>query len=393
MNETTLRFTALDTLFFKEARPFEAIGGSELASIFPPPPRTVAGAIRTAIGDSLQADWEAFRTDANYTVAGVRLRNLIGCNDDMGRLAIKGIWLSSNNERLYPAPLYLLRKDVEFSRLLIGKAEQTRLGLVRLPSIHADDRGFKPLDKAWITRAGLEKVLLGGLPDHDDIRFATDLYFEEPRLGIARDNSLRTVEKGLLYQSRHIRPKKTAGLCIEAEISGLDGLSMPRRLVRLGAEGRLAGMEEMGEPSPFPSPPTVRDDTIGLILTLLSPARFKGNTWIPEGFEEKEMNRIKIWAGKLSGVQLTIRSMVIGKALREGGWDLAAQKPRPVQSLIPPGSAWYCTVDDGDLAGAIDTLHKQDQQIGEDKELGRGRIACGLWNRNKLDINEQGELP
>lgn len=61
MTVTTLRFTALDTLFFRESRPYETIGGSELGSVFPPPPRTVAGAIRTAIGESLDADWKAFK--------------------------------------------------------------------------------------------------------------------------------------------------------------------------------------------------------------------------------------------------------------------------------------------------------------------------------------------
>ena len=56
----TLRLTAFDTLFFRESRPFDAIGGSELASVFPPPPRTVLGAVRSAIGDALGADWKQF---------------------------------------------------------------------------------------------------------------------------------------------------------------------------------------------------------------------------------------------------------------------------------------------------------------------------------------------
>ena len=250
MSATTLQFTALDTLFFRESRPFEAIGGSELVSLFPPPPRTVAGAIRTAIGDSLGADWHAFHKGHDgYTVGGFKLRDLIGYNDDLGRLRIEGVWLSSNGERLYPAPLYLLQKDAELDRLLIGDPEQTRLGRVRLPKLPEGGAEFKPLEKIWLTQAGLEKTLAGGVPGLDDIRGKDDLYTEEPRLGIARNNRSRTVKKGLLYQSRHVRPQKRAKLSIEADIIGLEGLPINKRVVRLGGEGRMAGIEIIESPS------------------------------------------------------------------------------------------------------------------------------------------------
>lgn len=389
MTATTLRFTALDTLFFRESRPFEAIGGSELASLFPPPPRTVAGAIRTAIGDSLDADWYAFHRDhTGYTVGGFKLFDLIGYNDDLGRLRIKGVWLSTKGERLYPAPLYLLRKDDELARLMIDNAEQTSLGRVRLPRIPKGREGFKPLEKVWLTQAGLEKTLAGGVPGLDDIRGTDELYAEEPRLGIARNNRLRTVKKGLLYQSRHVRPQKKAKLSIEADIIGLEGLPINKRVVRLGGEGRMAGIEIVESP-PFPLPPTPGSNIHGLILTLLAPARFSGNTWLPDNFSSTEIDGTQVWTGKINDILLTIHCAVIGKALREGGWDMAAHAPRPVQSLIPPGSAWFCTVDDNGLDRAITALHNQ--QVGEDQKLGRGRIACGLWNFETLTTNNKGE--
>ncbi len=389
MTATTLRFTALDTLFFRESRPFEAIGGSELVSLFPPPPRTVAGAIRTAIGDSLDADWHAFHRDhTGYTVGGFKLFDLIGYNDDLGRLRIKGVWLSSKGERLYPAPLYLLQKDAELARLLIDDAEQTNLGRVRLPRIPKGREGFKPLEKVWLTQTGLKKTLAGGLPGLDDIQCKENLYAEEPRLGIARNNNSRTVKKGLLYQPRHIRPNKRAKLSIEADIIGLEGLSINKRVVRLGGEGRMAGIE-IAEPPPFLQQPAPGSNTHGLILTLLTSARFQGNNWLPDAFSSTEIDGMQVWTGKINDIPLTIHCAVIGKALREGGWDMAAHEPRPVQSLIPPGSAWFCTVDDNNLDRAINGLHGQ--QVGEDQELGRGRIACGLWNIDTLTTNNKGE--
>ena len=392
MSTTTLRFTALDTLFFRESRSFETIGGSELASLFPPPPRTVAGAIRSVIGDAIGADWHAFHKNLDgYTVGDIKLRDLIGYGDDLGQLCMEGLWISEKGERLYPAPFYLLRKDAVFQRLHIGDSEQTSLGRVRLPQLPSGCEGFKPLENAWLTSTGLENVLADVLPGQGELREKKHLYTEESRLGIARDNSRRTVTTGLLYQSRHIRPMRKVDLAIETDITGLGDTSLHRRIVRLGGEGRIAGIEVVPSP-PFPKAPTPNGTTKGLILTFLSPARFSGQAWLPSDFKPMEINglRMRIWKGMIDSIALTIHCAVIGKALREGGWDMAKKMPRPVQSLIPAGSAWYCTVDDGgDLTTAIKALHGR--QIGEDQKFGRGRIACGLWNDKQMTTNTKGE--
>jgi len=54
-----------------------------------------------------------------------------------------------------------------------------------------------------------------------------------------------------------------------------------------------------------------------------------------------------VWQGRIAEISLTLRAAVIGKALREGGWDLAQQKPRDVVSLVPAGSCYYFTVEGG----------------------------------------------
>lgn len=388
MSTTTLRFTALDTLFFRESRPFEAIGGSELRSLFPPPPRTVAGAIRSTIGDALGADWHAFHKNINgYTVGGVNLRKLIGYGDDLGRLGLEGLWLSENGQRLYPAPLFLLRKDKDLRRLQIGVSSRTNLGQVRLPRLPEGCEGFKPLEDVWLTSADLEKVLQGAVPDAADLRTASQLFTEEPRLGIARDNYRRIVQNGLLYQSRHIRPDRKAGLSIEADVIGLDDLNLSRRVVRLGGEGRLAGIE-IDSPPTFPVAPVPNSGNQNLILIFIAPARFSGPNWLPAGFTPDEENGCRVWHGEFNSISLVVHCAVLGKPLREGGWDMAAKRPRPVQSLIPAGSAWYCTLKNTDLATAIAALHGS--QIGEDRQLGRGRIVCGLLN-DELTTKIEGE--
>ena len=383
---TTLRLTAFDTLFFRESRPFESIGGSELASVFPPPPRTVLGAVRAAIGDAMGVNWQTFKENQ-------AVRDVIGYGDDLGKLSLNGIWLSrrlkdGKHERLYPVPLYLLRKQegedpVEFERLRIDKPTCTHLGNVRLPALPDKKYGFKPLENHWVTAGGLAKILAGASAlTKDELISNKELFEREPRLGIARNNETRIVQEGLLYQSSHIRPK--VELSLEVELTGVPDAILNQQVLRLGAEGRMAGLEIIDTPkdSGLPAVPKPTTDTKGLIITFLTPARFADGSWVLPGFTESN-SETKCWTGEIKGIALKLHAAVIGKAQREGGWDMAQRKPRDMQSFIPAGSSYYVELaDQKQLNAAIQTLHGL--RIGEDPRLGRGLIVCGLWNTQEF---------
>jgi CRISPR-associated protein Cmr3 len=381
MSHTTFRFEPLDTLFFREARPHGSAGGSELASLFPPPARTVAGAVRTFIGDSQNIDWAEFNKEHP-------LSRQIGYGDDLGPLRFSGPWLSRGGRRLYPAPLFLLAAGEanhrNVVRLRIGGAVECDLGKVHLPELPPGNAGAKPLDSAWLDGRELANVLAGGIPAANRLVGTSDLYCEEPRLGIARVNATRTAAESLLYQTRHIRPHRDIAIEVDAEGAQRVSAHAPG-LVRFGGEGRLAavGLADNGES--FPACPELKKgETRGLILVLLTPALFGGERWHPQEFSGPDPDGA--WHGTVNGVALTLRAAVIGKARREGGWDMAARQPRAVKSLIPAGSAYYCTVDSGDIEGALRALHGS--RIGADTTLGYGQIACGLWNRNEYPQEE-----
>lgn len=385
---TSLRFSALDTWFFRESRPLEAIGGSELTSIFPPPPRTLMGALRTAIGDSLNANWRDFGSNPQgYRLPDKRrLFDLIGDSMGCGPLSITGPWLVYRNERLYPVPLFLLeRNDANGKthvRLRIGAAAHTSLDKdrVRLPLLPSGNVGAKTLESVWVTGGGLACVLAGGLPAADTLYRAADLFIEEPRLGIARNNTRRVAEDGTLYQTRHLRPK--ADLAVEAVITLPEGIIFTDRLLRLGGEGRLAHFA-LHPGCGLPPAPKAFEKACGLILVLLTPARLgEGREgWLPPGFQSCEERGTRVWKGRIGKVPLTLHAAVLGKAQREGGWNLVGHKPRDVVSLIPAGSCYYVTAE-GALNKAIEQLHGA--RIGEEQELGRGQIACALWNENEF---------
>jgi CRISPR-associated protein Cmr3 len=414
MSLLTWRFTAFDSWFFRESRPFDSIGSSELGSVFPPSPATMAGAIRSAIGEHLGIDWQKYKDfledkidaqDINWQKY-FDLQKQIGDSNSLGNLRLKGIFPSRKNpenggwERLYPVPADLVAtkehaKITAVYFLQAGKPVHCDLGKNVCLAV-APVEGVKPLDGYWLTQAGLTKVLNGLLPDIEkELIPASELFTYETRLGIARNNQYRAAEQGMLYQTQHIRPKPS--LAIEVDVEGLENLrglnaaiplengrSLKSGIVRLGGEGRGAYFEIADENNSLPKTEHSDADVLGIKLVLLSAVsvpQLNGYTPLP-GFKKIEQEGETVWQGQINGIGLTLHCAMTGKVLREGGWDLQNHQPRPVRSLMPAGSVFYCKVK-GDIITALKKL--QTGQIGSENEnsldiqLGRGLLAVGPW--------------
>ena len=374
--QVTLIFNATDTLFFRESRPMEAMG--EAQSVFPPPVRTLAGALRTLIGEHFEVKWHEFdQKKGEHPLAAH-----IGFGESLGNLRFQGAWLAwgedDKRERLYPAPLHLMKKDDDLFPLELAK-ETTWCDLgryVRLPKLPDGDKykGGKPLENTWLTREGLETVLKGNKPTKEQTKTAKELFEQESRLGIARDNATRSVQKSLLYQTQHIRPK--AELLIELDVSGLPNNMPSNAIVRLGGEGRTASLSIKQADNTFPQ---VDINSKKFAIYLLTP--LYASPCLDFKREQCAKQKTTLWKGKLKGIALTLHGAITGKVQRVGGWDAAANKPRPVKSLIPAGSVFFCSVDNSDIQSAIKALHNQ--HIGEFTEYGYGHIAVGVWNDNE----------
>ncbi|MCK5720857.1 MAG: type III-B CRISPR module-associated protein Cmr3 [Thiomargarita sp.] len=370
-------FSQLDTWFFKEARPFDSVGATQLGTILlPPPARTIAGAIRTLIGETQNVDWKEF--NKNH-----KLAEEIGCSDNLGKLQLTGPYLLLDGERLYPVPLIILEgikkgkfkskktgkqiEEKDFVCLRPGKSVECDLGTVRLPEKAKKLEGAKPIEDAWLTKANFERVLNGEYPKN--IIYNKNLFTIENRVGIALDTNARITKEHQLYQNQHIRIHHEKKLQIGMQVGGIEENYHPneRDLINFGGEGRLAEVSIEIENNKLETP--VVKGNKHIFLTLLTAADL-GNTWLPnKSFEQKD----GFWQGEIKGVELKIISAVLGKSIREGGWDLVKGKSRPVISLVPTGSIWFCEVIKGDPK----KLHGE--KIGKDTELGRGELAVGKW--------------
>lgn len=407
MTTKTWRFTALDTLFFKESRPMGSLGDSEMQSLFPPPSRTVMGAIRSAIGEHNQLDWQDYQERIPTDETSLKLKQEMGDSQGYGKMKLTGLFLAIKKQtddwqRLYPVPANLVATKEK------GQLKALHFLKVGLP-MHCDlgknvcmaettVQGVKPLTDYWITEAGLKQVLSAKLPDINvDLIKAQDLYSEESRLGIGRNNVTRGVSKSLLYQTKHIRPNRTyspnenehvdINVAIEADIKGLsDDIYPDQGIVRLGGEGRggLFNIVDKTAKLEKQMPEVNVDSVYGITLTLLSPlySAVSGEYCPLPGFEKHKAENATVWKGKVNNIALTLHCIMADKAIREGGWDLANKKPRPVQNFTPAGSVFYCTIDDANksIDEALNHLHHyQIEQSAEHIPLGRGIIAAGLW--------------
>lgn len=391
------RFKALDTWFFRESRPMESVGGSELLSAFPPSPRTLAGAIRSVVGEHHRVDWRQWKDKAQQSP----LKQRIGDADGLGKLTVSGPWLACENaagevERLFPVPrnLVALREGNAIKRTLrmqVGKPRYCDLGkAVRMAVAPLLEAKTAALEDEWINATTLYQVLMGGICQPDALVTTRNLFAREARLGIARNNMSRSVETGLLYQTRHVRPMQN--VILEMGVTGLLADDHPMQgVVRFGGEGRGAAYSVQPlTDTCFPAKVQVNSHTHGILLMLLTPAGMANasseTAYAPlPGFQCTEQSGATVWRGQLQGIPLTLHCAIQGKPVREGGWDLANNQPRAVQSLIPAGSVYYLTVDNGDIPAAIDALHLTQLPAEQDElALGRGLLAVGLWPDNEL---------
>jgi len=345
-----ITFEPIDSIFFREAKPFNAGESGFLDSQFPPPAQTLSGSIRNAIGIANGIDWN------DKSAVAI----LLGTADYPTPLSFAGPYLFKNEKRLYPVPLNLLYSEntKEWTRLTPSGTEfKTDMGDRQLPKPEKLLEGAKSIEEGWLDAVNMQKVLNGGLPD--SFIAADDIFVREPRVGIGRDNQKSVVnkEEGLLYFTRHLRLKDgiTLGMAV-------DGATLfPNGMRRFGGEGRLASITVGTMPKQLDKP-TINGQEKGLILTLLTHGDFSGKDTLD-------------WSSVHPALKLV--TACIGKPVREGGWDYAKRQPKPLKSLVPAGSCYFMQVTDGNLAGVVAQLHGI--HIGQYIKYGYGEIAVGLW--------------
>ena len=372
-----LQLEPVDSWFFRDGTPFTAGSAPQdrVTSLFPPYPPTVVGALRAALaleqGWSGRGRWQR-ELDA---VLGDGPNNL-------GALSFDGPFLVQNDEPLFPAPRHLLgshESEGWIPRILLQPGPPVGCDLgkaVRLPEMPGTTDtsatlNLKPGDDEWLTLAGLNAVLRGQLPNRRDVVSGACLWSVEARIGLKRDQHLRSAEEGMLYSTRHVRPQP--GVALGERMYGLptDWHLPCHRLVSLGGESRLAECRGWDAAMPLLAPMELMTANKRLTLVALSPLDLEAA--VVRGQQPLEIGGIT----EAGAIHVDVVSACLDRPQRIGGWDSLGRCPLPLRSILPPGSVLFCTISSHgsvNLAPSSGMIH-----VGSRQEWGFGLVAPGPW--------------
>ena len=351
--DTRLRLALepVDSLFFRDARPFEP---TTHASSRLPVPQTLAGAIRTLLLERHGVDFgrlsERMKNGASFAEA---LAEFGPAAAGVADLKVRGPWFTLCDEVLVPVPASLKKgKNGESLR---------RLDPLKIPppgwqpqapdmlplwrhgreSVEAADGFLKP--------SGLRRFLEGDTPESDELVPHNRIYDFDDRTGIHVDSSRNTAAEGFIYAISLLTLKPSAGLY--AEVSGpaaaLPPLGTEPVLMKLGGEGRHVVIRAAERGANWPS--VQPEVSKGQLVLLTTPAWFNG--WKPSGIEPM--------------------AAAVGPYQPVSGWDLAKRGPKLNRFMVPAGSVYFLPPG----AQIPDELVNN-----EDATLGWGCFLKGNWS-------------
>lgn len=391
---TSLKLTPLDTLFFREPRPFTAAEQTEARSLFPPTALTVQGMLRSRLLAS-----HAPRTLARGDVAlDAAVRGVVGApGKPPGTLCLRGPWLMYGDEWLLPAPADLVvdgaTKGKVDPRRRVCDAERLRPdqdgddalrgasfpGAVR-PLVPPKDWSHFGAAGGWLAWRAYESYLAGcafKLTRGTDWFLAEDLWCDEARPGVGINPKTNAAQDKLLYFAHHVRP--APGVALGIQVAGLADLASPEgQLAALGGEGRAVHIEAANEPPPWDGAAAPPGRRLKLVLT--QPAWFRCG-WRPDWMNPGNAERNEPARARVNDVEAVWHAARVERALRLGGWDLVARAPKPMRAFAQAGSVYYLEANgDSEPWRALHNTEISESPDGEAFDrLGLGHALVGAW--------------
>lgn len=342
-----IKITPLDTLFFRDGRPFTSGDENWAYNIFPPLPSTVYGAMRTA--------YIAERGGLDVFLRG-GMRDAIGTADGPGAFALRGVLIARGKDLLVPAPLDTVIHKIDKGEWLRTLRLEPGSGLAH-DNLTLSHRLAVPglenvstPDGTYVEQITYKDYLMGGPGPFSFIR--QDLLTQrENKTGIARSKQTHAAAEGMLYQAGMVRLEKNVFLA--ADYTGIEDFPA-QGMMRLGGEAKAA----MFEAAPQYSQLGVESKELeGRLkgaaifkLCIATPAIFT-NGWLPEGLDDKT------WLWSTCGLTLKLLTAATGNPLNVGGWDLDKKRPKPMHRAVPAGSVYYFKIEQGSIGAAIERFN------------------------------------
>lgn len=352
----TLELRPRDPILVRDARPFSADPGARAVTLDWPPPATIAGALRTYVGNALDVDWNHGGADVvrDFEVQGPFLLR----RDEEGGTRV-----------FFPAPrdavpylddanrAALLRlRPVARGALPAGAGSNLWPGLqpVRV------EREVKPSSGAAFWSEADMAAWLGNAHFTDVPLDTCDRLPTDVRVHVAIEPETMTQVEGALFSTEALAfdPRGTATSDAPAEamlcrLSSPQAWSLAPAFLRIGGEGRQVELAPVTGDDLWPRPdPSLLQSLTGatrLRLLLATPALFARGWpappnapsppgWLPEWIDVQSLRgKPPRW----SGPEWTLVSAAVGRRLPVSGWDTRTRRPKRTRYAVPAGSVYF----------------------------------------------------
>jgi len=324
-----IEINPLDTLFFKDGKPFSMDEETWADGIFPPPPSVFYGALRTAYMAQYNQDITTINTDTDPT----------------RELKISGISYFMGEQQVYPLPLDVVKKkgDIEYKVFLLKKNKNTyissldtgKANKLRYLLIPPFEEEVKNMEGGFISKTSLENYLNGDENEFDAYPLE-DYLLTEPKVGIGRDSKTHTASESRLYRVGMLRLKNFQF------IVGFENLQIEESgFLKLGGEGKAVTYQSSHRAT---NPEQYQPANNLFKIYLATPALLE-NGWLPGWLDPVTLEGQ--YPG--TGIQVKLIAAATGKPLFIGGFDMKEKKPKKMLKAVPPGSVFYFEIQ-GDVS-------------------------------------------
>lgn len=341
----------LDTLFFRDGKPFFMGEETWADGIFPPFPSVIYGALRTAYF-------------ANH-IGEIGKANT--AEDPTNDLRIRGIYLKHGEDVYVPLPLDCVReKGGEKDKALMLQMTKINTNFsCNCPTDHIlkDDKEVETTEGAILRISVLEDYLENKTDGKFSIKVLSDLIRTESKIGIGRNNQTRASDESRLYR---VGMRRLDDVKMLVDFEGIDNFQS-EGMLKLGGENKAAAYQENLAKDLSVYEPKIEGDRFKLYL--LTPAFFKKG-WVPEWIDDTTLE------GTYAGIRLKLLTAAIGKHLPIGGFDMKAGKPKPMRKAVPAGSVYYFEFK-GDSQNVMDCFHGKSVSEYDSQKEGYGITFVG----------------
>nr|UXE44330.1 hypothetical protein Hi04_10k_c2089_00018 [uncultured bacterium] len=367
MTTSCISIRGVDTLLFRDGRPFDATPGGRAETLRIPAPSTVAGFVRAKIGKHPDSGWDKITDD-------VRLRGPLLARLDVERSAQTIVYPAPADAVVYRSAGAIDSEETLKTMMLRPLAEGSSIsdipGGMRVMEVKGEEK--PETGYAYWTAGDMDLWLRDEWPDGKTPcrieELATDarVHVQIGSGGVADDGKLFITE--MVSFERHVQDFTTGKASVSETWSLLCKLDTNRDTAglagpgQLGGESRTAIVEAGVDGWPVCSEELKKRlrDSGRVRMVLATPAVFELG-WLPQWLDAT--TKIGAPPGIEGDVQLKLVAACVPRRQAISGWDYSKREegnskkpggPKPVRWLAPAGSVYFFEVVSGSASVLAD---------------------------------------